>query len=430
MMSVVVVVGAQWGDEGKGKVVDLFTESAHAVARFGGGANAGHTLVIDGAQLVTHLVPSGVLHPGTRCILGDGMVIDPRTLLDEIAACKQRGLLAGDELMVSERAHVILPYHRILEGLREERQHAIGTTRRGIGPAYEAKAGRRGVRMRDLLRPERLRALIEQNLDELSPLIAHYGGAPPDRAARQAMIDDAARAGEALGPYITDTGRYLDQIIKAGRNVLLEGAQGALLDIDHGTYPYVTSSSTVAAGAAQGVGVGPTRIDRVIGISKAYVTRVGVGPFPTELDEAAAAVLRQAGSEFGATTGRPRRCGWLDVPALRLAARINGLDSVALTKLDVLSGQQRIAMCTHYRLGGALLDELPTDPVDIEQVTPVMEYFPGWTEDLRAARSLDELPAAARTYVRAIEESVGIPLCLVSVGPERSHTIELRAAFG
>ncbi|HET6479555.1 MAG TPA: adenylosuccinate synthetase, partial [Actinoplanes sp.] len=242
--------------------------------------------------------------------------------------------------------------------------------------------------------------------------------------------DDAARAGEALRPYITDTGRYLDQIIEAGRNVLLEGAQGALLDIDHGTYPYVTSSSTVAGGAAQGAGIGPTRIDRVIGISKAYVTRVGGGPFPTELDEVAATTLRKAGGEFGATTGRPRRCGWLDAPALRLAARINGLDSLALTKLDVLSGQPRIAMCTRYRLGGALLDELPTDPVDIEQVTPVMEYFPGWTEDLRGARSLDELPAAARTYVRAIEEAVGIPLCLVSVGPERGHTIELRAAFG
>jgi adenylosuccinate synthase len=314
MMSVLVVVGAQWGDEGKGKVVDRFTESAHAVARFGGGANAGHTLIIDGARLVTHLIPSGVLHAGTRCILGDGMVIDPSTLLDEIAACKQRGLLAGDELMVSERAHVILPYHRILEGLREQRRHAIGTTLRGIGPAYEAKVGRRGVRMRDLLRPERLSALIEHNLDELSPVIVHYGGTPPDRAARQGMVEDAARAGEALASYIADTGRHLDQLIKAGRNVLLEGAQGALLDVDHGTYPYVTSSSTVAAGAAQGVGIGPTRLDSVVGISKAYVTRVGGGPFPTELDQDEADALRKAGGEFGATTGRPRRCGWLDVP--------------------------------------------------------------------------------------------------------------------
>jgi adenylosuccinate synthase len=429
-MPVVVVVGAQWGDEGKGKVVDLFTESANAVVRFGGGANAGHTLVIDGAQLVTHLIPSGVLHPGTRCILGDGMVIDPRTLLDEIASCKQRGLLAGDELMVSERAHVILPYHRTLEGLREERQFAIGTTRRGIGPAYEAKAGRRGVRMRDLLRPERLRTLIEQNLDELGPVIAHYGGQPPDRAARDQMVEDGTRAGEALAPFMTDTGRYLHQAITAGQNVLLEGAQGALLDIDHGTYPFVTSSSTVAGGAAQGSGIGPTRIDRAIGISKAYVTRVGGGPFPTELGEVAAAALRKAGSEFGATTGRPRRCGWLDVPALRLAGRINGLDGLALTKLDVLSGLQQVAMCTHYRLDGELLDELPTDPVDIQRVEPVLEYFPGWTEELRAARSLDDLPQAARTYVRAIEAAVGIPLFLISIGPERRHTIELRTAFG
>jgi adenylosuccinate synthase len=430
MMSVVVVVGAQWGDEGKGKVVDLLTESADAVVRFGGGANAGHTLVIDGVKLVTHLIPSGVLHAGTRCILGDGMVIDPRTLLDEIAACKERGLLAGDELMVSERAHVILPYHRIIEELREARQHAIGTTRRGIGPAYEAKVSRRGVRMRDLLRRDRLHMLIEQNLDELGPLIAHYGGAAPDRAARERMIEDAARAGEALAPYITDTGRYIDRLIAEGRNVLLEGAQGALLDIDHGTYPYVTSSSTVAGGAAQGAGIGPTRIDRVIGISKAYVTRVGGGPFPTELGEVEAAALREAGSEFGATTGRPRRCGWLDVPALRLAARINGLDSLALTKLDVLSGQPQVSMCTRYRLDGALLDELPTDPVDIERVEPVLEHFPGWTEALHGARALDDLPPAARTYVRAIEDAVGIPFSLVSIGPERRQTIELGTAFG
>ncbi len=312
-MPVVVVVGAQWGDEGKGKVVDLFTESADAVVRFGGGANAGHTLVIDGAQLVTHLIPSGVLHPGTRCILGDGMVIDPRTLLDEIASCKQRGLLAGDELMVSERAHVILPYHRTLEGLREERQFAIGTTRRGIGPAYEAKAGRRGVRMRDLLRPERLRTLIEQNLDELGPVIAHYGGQPPDRAARDQMVEDGTRAGEALAPFMTDTGRYLHQAITAGQNVLLEGAQGALLDIDHGTYPFVTSSSTVAGGAAQGSGIGPTRIDRVIGISKAYVTRVGGGPFPTE--------PRRSRGRGPAQGGQRVRRHHRPAPALWLAGR-------------------------------------------------------------------------------------------------------------
>ncbi|ACY16962.1 adenylosuccinate synthase [Haliangium ochraceum] len=428
-MAVVVVVGAQWGDEGKGKIVDLMTESASAVVRFGGGANAGHTLVVNGHKLVTHLIPSGVLHAGTRCVLGDGMVIDPATLLEEMAACRERGLLAADELRISERAHVILPYHRIIEGLREQRPRAIGTTRRGIGPAYEAKYGRRGVRMRDLLRPERLRSLVAQNLDELAPLISHYGGEMPAPTALDEMVAEAARAGEQLAPYITNTGYLLDAAIRAGDNVLLEGAQGALLDIDHGTYPFVTSSSTVAGGAAQGAGIGPTRIDGVIGISKAYVTRVGAGPFPTELPEAEAEALRTAGAEFGATTGRPRRCGWLDIPALRLAARINGLSGLALTKLDVLSGLGEVSMCTGYRLEGELMDELPTDPVDIERAEPVMQRYTGWSEDLTNTRNLSDLPSAARAYVDAIEELVGVPLILVSVGPDRDQTIELRDAF-
>ncbi|GAB4511100.1 MAG: adenylosuccinate synthase [Haliangiales bacterium] len=428
-MSVVVVVGAQWGDEGKGKVVDVLTESADAVVRFGGGANAGHTLVIDGTPLVTHLIPSGVLHRGTKCVLGDGMVIDPHTLLTEIDACRARGLLAGDELMISEQAHVILPYHRTLEGLREDRSHAIGTTRRGIGPAYEAKAARRGVRVRDLLRPERLRRLVEHNLDEVGALIAHYGGAVPSAADVSAMVDEAAAAGAKLAPHITNTGRFVADAIASGQNILFEGAQGALLDIDHGTYPYVTSSSTIAPGACQGAGVGPTCIDRVIGITKAYITRVGGGPFPTELAEADADALRKAGGEFGATTGRPRRCGWLDLPALRLAARVNGLDALALTKLDILTGMPELSLCTHYRLDGEVLDELPTDPEDIERAEPVWETLPGWRDDVRAARSLGDLPAAARDYVSAIERAVGIELCLVSVGPERAHTIELKSGF-
>ena len=429
-MPVIVVVGAQWGDEGKGKVVDLLTEAAQAVVRFGGGANAGHTLVIDGQQLITHLIPSGVLHPGTRCILGDGMVIDPQTLIREIDACKERGLLAGSELMVSERAHVILPYHRAIEGLREDRRHAIGTTRRGIGPAYEAKAARRGVRMRDLLRPARLRELIEQNLAELAPLIVHYGGQEPDRAERDAMLEEALAAGQTLAPYLTDTGRHVAQALADGQNMLFEGAQGTLLDLDHGTYPYVTSSSTVAAGACQGGGIGPTRIDRVIGITKAYTTRVGGGPFPTELAGEEAGALREAGSEFGATTGRPRRCGWLDLPALRLAVRVNGLDGLALTKLDVLSGRGEVAMCTSYRLDGQRLDEMPTDPEDIERAEPVLERFSGWPDDIRSARSLGDLPAAARAYVDAIEREVGVPMYLVSVGPDRTETIQIRPAFG
>ncbi len=428
-MSVVVVVGAQWGDEGKGKVVDLFTEKASVVVRYGGGANAGHTLVIGDTKLVTHLIPSGVLHPGIQCVLGDGMVIDPSTLVDEIEAVKARGLLPNNELLISERAHVILPYHKTIEAVREAGEHAIGTTRRGIGPAYEAKAGRRGVRMRDLLRPERLRQLVAQNIDELAPALAATGGEVPDSAAIDAMCRDATALGAKLEQYIGDASRYISDAVSAGKGVLLEGAQGTLLDVDHGTYPYVTSSTTVAAGACQGTGLGPTRIDRVIGIAKAYLTRVGGGPFPTELNDADGQALREAGSEFGATTGRPRRCGWLDLPALRLAARLSGLGGLALTKLDVLSNRGEIKVCTEYKLDGRRLDELPVDPVDIARVEPVYRSFPAWEEDITRARTLDDLPEAARAYINAIEAEVGIPFYLVSLGPDRNQTITLRDPF-
>jgi adenylosuccinate synthase len=425
-MSVVVVVGAQWGDEGKGKVVDLLSERADVVVRYGGGANAGHTLVIDGSKLVTHLLPSGVLRAGTMCVLGDGMVIDPDTLLEEIAACKQRGLLAGDELLISERAHVILPYHKALEALRESRQHAIGTTRRGIGPAYESKAARRGVRMGDLCRPQRLRALIEQNLDELAPVMTHLGGSFP---SIDEMIAGATRAGAQLQAYLGNVGRYLDQQIRAGRHVLLEGAQGTLLDLDHGTYPFVTSSSTVAAGACVGTGIGPTRIDRVVGITKAYATRVGAGPFPTEMEESVAEAWRRAGAEFGATTGRPRRCGWLDAPALRLAVRLNGLDGLALTKLDVACGQPHVKVCVAYELDGRELDELPLDPEEIQRTRPRYAEYPGWHEDMGKVRSLEDLPRPAREYVDAVQRLVGVPFSLISVGPDRNETIILDDPF-
>ncbi len=430
-MSAVVVVGAQWGDEGKGKVVDLYTEAADAVVRYGGGANAGHTLVIDGQKLVTHLIPSGVLHPGKRCVLGAGVVIDPQTLLEEIAACKARGLLASDELLVSENAHVILPYHKWIETLREEAASdaALGTTRRGIGPAYEAKAGRRGVRMRDLLRRDRLASLVAQNLAELRPLIAHYGGRVPDSDDEARVVDDAARAGAALSRYFGQVGVYLAESLAAGEKVLFEGAQGALLDIDHGTYPFVTSSSTVAAGAAQGTGIGPSHLDRVIGITKAYATRVGAGPFPTELGGAEGASLREAGAEFGATTGRPRRCGWLDLPALRLAIRVNGMHGLALTKLDVLGGRGEVSACVGYRLDGKELDEMPYDPDDIARVEPIYATWPGWSEDLSGARELADLPSNARAYVDAITQHTGVPFYLISVGPDRNQTIRLRDPF-
>jgi adenylosuccinate synthase len=427
-MSVVIVVGAQWGDEGKGKVVDLYTEPAEAVVRYGGGANAGHTLVINGQKLVTHLVPSGVCHPGKKCVLGDGMVIDPRTLLEEIDALQARGLLAGDELLIGHDAHVILPYHQRLEALREGGKGAIGTTRRGIGPAYEAKVGRRGVRIRDLSRPDRLRELVAANLDELVPVMLHLGGAAPTEAEIAGWLERALADGERLARYAGDASKFVAAQVAAGKHVLFEGAQGSLLDIDHGTYPYVTSSSTIAAGACQSGGIGPTRIDRVVGITKAYATRVGAGPFPTELTGADGDALREAGGEYGATTGRPRRCGWLDLPALRLGVRLSGMDGLALTKLDVLAGLPEVKACVAYRLDGALVDELPTDPDDIARAEPVFESFPGWTS-LAGVRTWDDLPASARAYVEAIRDRAGVPFYLVSVGPDRAETITLVDPF-
>ena len=432
-MSVVIVVGAQWGDEGKGKVVDLFTERAHTVVRYGGGANAGHTLVIEGKKLVTHLVPSGVCHPGKFCILGDGMVIDPHTLLDEVAECQARGLLMRNELLVGLGAHVILPYHKLLDGLREDysakKGKAIGTTRRGIGPAYEAKAARKGVRVRDLAKPERVRELVAANLDELVPLIVHLGGTAPSQAEVTKWIDDALAAGDKLRPYTGDAGRHVARTIAEGRHVLFEGAQGCLLDLDHGTYPYVTSSSTIAAGACQSAGIGPTQIDAVVGITKAYATRVGEGPFPTELHGEDGERLRKAGGEYGATTGRPRRCGWLDLPALRMGVRLSGMSSLALTKLDVLANLGEICVCVAYKLGDKELDEPPTDPEDIARAEPVYAKFPGWGALPDNVADIVDLPASARAYVETIERMAGVPFCLVSHGPDRAETIRLRDPF-
>ena len=427
-MSVVIVVGAQWGDEGKGKVVDLYAEAADTVVRYGGGANAGHTLVIKGQKLVTHLVPSGVCHPGKPCVLGDGMVIDPHTLLDEIAELTARGLLANGELLIGQDAHVILPYHKRIEQLREGRKGAIGTTRRGIGPAYEAKAGRRGVRIRDLFRRERLRELVDANLEELVPVMQHFGGAAPTAAEVAQWIDEAATAGERLRPHVGDASRFVADKIGRGANVLFEGAQGTLLDIDHGTYPFVTSSSTIAAGACQSTGIGPSKIDRVVGITKAYATRVGAGPFPTELHGDAAEALRQAGGEFGATTGRPRRCGWLDLPALRLGVRLSGMDGLALTKLDVLANMPEVKVCVAYKLDGREVDELPTDLDDIARAEPVFASYPGWGS-LAGVTQFDDLPTTTRQYVDTVQRLAGVPFYLVSVGPDRAETIVLSDPF-
>jgi adenylosuccinate synthase len=426
-MAVVVIVGAQWGDEGKGKVVDLYTEHADMVVRYGGGANAGHTLVVDGQKLITRLIPSGVLRSGVTCVLGEGMVIDPRGLLEEIDGCKARGLIADDrDLVVAERAHVILPYHFDLDRLREARAGAIGTTKRGIGPAYEAKAARRGVRMGDLLRPDRLRELIARNLEEVNPQLERLGGAA---LALEPLVADAQAWGERLGRYLRDAGRAVYDAMRRGKSILFEGAQGTLLDLDHGTYPFVTSSSTIAGGACTGLGIGPTHIDSVVGIAKAYTTRVGGGPFPTELTGPAGDRLREIGGEYGAVTGRPRRCGWLDIPALRLAVRANGLGGLALTKLDVLSGTKPLQVCVGYKLDGRSLDELPLDENDITRAVPVYETVDGWSEDTRQIRDLDDLPAGARRYLRRIEDLLGVPLYLVSVGPGRAETIVLKNPF-
>jgi adenylosuccinate synthase len=427
-MANVVIVGAQWGDEGKGKVVDLYTEFADVVFRYGGGANAGHTLVVDGQKLVTHLIPSGVLHGrNKKCVLGDGMVIDPKVLIDEIADCKQRGLLAEDrDLIIGRHAHVILPLHREIDNVREKGKAAIGTTKRGIGPAYEAKMARRGVRMSDLLDSARFKLIYELNVEEVGDYLRERGVTLP---STEVVCEEYMAYAEKLRRYVGDASRLVYDEVKRGRHVLFEGAQGALLDVDHGTYPYVTSSSTLAAGACTSAGIGPTAITSVIGIAKAYTTRVGGGPFPTELTDELGNRLREAGGEYGATTGRPRRCGWLDVAALRLAVRWNNLSGLALTKLDILRGLPRIRICVGYTVDGEQREELPTDPGEIERAQPVYEEHDGWDADTREVRDFSELPPAAQKYVRRIEALVGVDCALISVGPGRAETIVIRNPF-
>jgi len=431
-MAAVVIVGAQWGDEGKGKIVDLLTEHADMVVRFGGGPNAGHTLVVgegpSAPKVVVRLIPSGVLRPGTRCLLGQGMVIDPESLLGEIDELLRRGFLAAgfdaSRLAVSERAHTILPYHVLVDTLRERGEGALGTTKRGVGPCYEDKAGRRGVPLGAFRDLARLEGLVQAALRGWEPVIRALGGDPPDPDAILAKIVPLA---PRIVPLLADGSSIANAALLANKNVLFEGAQGALLDIDHGTYPFVTSSSAVAGGACTGAGVGPTRIDTVIGLTKAYCTRVGSGPFPTELTGEVGERLRKAGDEFGSVTGRPRRTGWIDIPALRYAARVNGLDGLALTKLDVLTGLSKLSIGVAYDRGGERLDELPYEGFD--RCTPVYETVDGWQESLSSARTLADLPKAARSYVEQIERLAECPVTIVSVGPRRHETIVLKNPF-
>jgi len=426
-MSNVVIVGAQWGDEGKGKVVDLFTSWADVVVRYQGGANAGHTLVVGGVKTVLHLVPSGVLHPGKKCIIGNGVVVDPEALMEEIDLLRSRGLLSdASQLVVSENAHVILPYHKRIDAGREK-QKAIGTTGRGIGPCYEDKVARRGIRVRDVLKASALRDRLESRVSEANAQIQALGG---DKCELQPLIEWALKLGERMRPYVGDASEVLSHEVAKGRAVLFEGAQGTLLDIDHGTYPYVTSSNTVAGNAAVGAGLGPTAIHSVIGITKAYTTRVGNGPLPTELHDSVGERLRSVGAEFGATTGRPRRCGWLDALVLRYAARVNGLSGLAMTKLDVLTGFEKILVAIAYKLpNGKTVSEFPSDPELLERAQPIYEELPGWKEPLGDQREYDELPENTRRYIERVEQLVGVETIAVSVGAERAQTIVRKNPF-
>jgi adenylosuccinate synthase len=427
-MSCVVIVGAQWGDEGKGKIVDIYTEFAEVVVRYAGGPNAGHTLVVGDDKLVVRLLPSGILRSQTRCVLAQGMVIDPEVLLGEVDELIRRGHSGVEKrLCVSDRAHLILPYHVLVDTLRESSAGAIGTTKKGIGPAYEDKARRTGVRAGDLRDPVRLGQRIRAALEAWAPTIRHLGGEVPSADEILKKLEVSTKRVVAL---LANTSQIVDAAVREGKRVMLEGAQGTLLDIDHGTYPFVTSSSAVAGGASIGVGIGPNRISSVLGITKAYATRVGSGPFPTELNDGDGQHLREVGAEFGSVTGRPRRTGWLDLPALRYAARVNGIDGLALTKLDVLTGLSRILVCVAYDTPEGRTDEFPIDYLDVPgAVTPVYEEMTGWSEKLDGVRVLDELPKAARTYVRFLEEGAKVPVYLVSVGPRRSETIVLHNPF-
>ncbi len=426
----VVVVGAQWGDEGKGKIVDRFTEFADVVARYQGGNNAGHTLVVGGEKTVLHLIPAGVLHKGKTCIIGNGVVVDPTVFMMEIDRLKQKGYLADDsQLVLSLDAHVIMPWHKAVDLAREQSMGAgkIGTTGRGIGPTYEDKVARRGIRVRDLLDPAKLARKVAERLPVAQEELRRLGA---DAKLDAGVITAEYTAlGKRLAVYAKDASRILHELIKAGKSVLFEGAQGTMLDVDHGTYPFVTSSNTVASNAATGTGVGPTSIDEVIGIAKAYSTRVGGGPYPTEQKGAIGEELRRIGQEFGATTGRPRRTGWFDAVAMRYAARVNGLHGLAIMKIDVLSGFPELQVAVAYKLDGKTLDEMPGDPEDLERCEPIYETLPGWAEPLKGVRSWEGLPAAARSYVKRLEVLTGVPVIAVSVGPDREETILLRNPF-
>lgn len=422
-MTVIALVGTQWGDEGKGKITDVLAARADMVVRYQGGNNAGHTVVVGDQTYKLHLIPSGIISPGTTCIIGNGVVVDPKVLCTEIESLHAAGVSTAN-LYVSERAQVIMPYHRALDKLEEDhRLLRIGTTARGIGPAYVDKYMRIGIRMIDLTCPERFERLLDQALAFKNPLLQKVYGHPG--FSREEILEEYLEYGRVLAPMITDTSLLVDAAREKGLNILLEGAQGTLLDIDHGTYPFVTSSNPTAGGAAPGAGIGPTQIDQVIGVVKAYTTRVGEGPFPTELKDATGDLIRERGREYGTTTGRPRRCGWFDAVMVRYAVRVNGLTGLAVTLLDVLDELDELKVCVAYEYRGERLHHLPSDLEILKECTPVYATLVGWKEPISAAREYGALPEGTRAYLEFIAEQVGCPIQIVSVGPRRDQTIFL-----
>jgi adenylosuccinate synthase len=428
-MPIIVVVGAQWGDEGKGKIVDVLTEKADIVARYQGGHNAGHTVVINKKKFILHLIPSGILHENTVCIIGNGVVVEPQALIKEITDLKKRGIKVSDNLLISRNAHLIMPYHLVIDSASEKTKgkKCIGTTGRGIGPTYVDKMARTGLRVGDLLNPEAFREKLATNLRHVNLLMKHLYKMPGFSARK--IFDEYMRYGRTLSKYIADTNLIMNRAIAENKNLLLEGAQGTLLDIDHGTYPFVTSSNSIAGGACTGLGIGPTKITGVIGIVKAYTTRVGSGPFPTELHDSIGERMRATGGEFGATTGRPRRCGWLDAVILRHSTAVNGFSGIVITKLDILDGLDTIRICTSYRYKGKIYKDMPEDLAVFENCTPVYEEYKGWKESTVGITEFGKLPLQAQSYIRKIEKLIGVKVAIVSTGQKRDELIMVQEQF-
>lgn len=423
-MSVTVIVGSQWGDEGKGKIVDLLSSGADIVARYQGGANAGHTIVLKSKQYILHLIPSGILSPNVVCVIGNGVVIDPVALIDEISMLAEYGIDVVGRLLISHKAHLIMPYHKLLDKAGESAaaESAIGTTGRGIGPSYIDKFSRCGIRIVDLLDRRTFEQKLRSNINEKNNFLQKIYGY--EKLDVESIVNTYLNFDKIIDPYITDTTLYLNKAIAEGKKLIVEGAQGALLDVDHGTYPFVTSSNATSGGACTGLGIPPTAITKIIGVAKAYTTRVGNGPFPTELTDETGELLRTAGAEFGATTGRPRRCGWLDAVALKYSVMVNGISEIALTKLDVLDEFNEIKICTGYRVAGKLLKSFPADCRTLEKVEPEYITLPGWKKPLNGTRSFEELPAQAKEYIEKIEMLVGAKLSIISLSPDREDTIQ------